>query len=306
MIMTRPGGAISDGGQEVYEASVNMEDTVTESPYCMELEPISRHRYKELINRYVGRDPYLMKMCEFSVDLKDLPTVEAVDITNYLVLQTSFYTKQQMKAYKSMEAYNFFVCGWVHNLGTKRLHDDNTLVFARVNHSQRSSKTPLKTWIIAKKDGEVIAAHCNCMAGYGCKHEAQARGAYEKLMGREHAGFSCMDSGLWLNPKWPYMGSSPDGIVACDCHGTGICEMKCPYSYQDEANLRLCAGRKGFCLINDGDHVMLDRSHDYYFQVQAQLHIVDAEYCDFVVWNRNDIFVERILPEFELWDDVLD
>ncbi len=61
---------------------------------------------------------------------------------------------------------------------------------------------------------------------YGCKHEAQARGVYEKLMGREHAGFSCMDSGLWLNPKWPYMGSSPDGIVSCDFHGTGICEIK--------------------------------------------------------------------------------
>ncbi|KAK0151911.1 hypothetical protein N1851_006715 [Merluccius polli] len=122
---------------------------------------------------------------------------------------------------------------------------------------------------------------------YGCKHEAQARGAYEKLIGREHAGFSCMDSGLWLNPKWPYMGSSPDGIVTCDCHGTGICEMK------------------GFCLINDGDNVMLDRSHEYYYQVQAQLHIVDAEYCDFVVWNRNDIFVERILPDLEFWDDVI-
>lgn len=33
--------------------------------------------------------------------------------------------------------------------------------------------------------------------------------------------------------------------------------------------------------------------------------IVDAEYCDFVVWNCNDIFVERILPDFELWDDVI-
>ncbi len=35
-----------------------------------------------------------------------------------------------------------------------------------------------------------------------------------------------MESGLWLNPKWPYMGASPDGIVTCDCHGTGICEIK--------------------------------------------------------------------------------
>ncbi len=54
-----------------------------------------------------------MKMSEFSVELEDLPTVEAVDITNYLVLQTSYYTRQQMKAYKSLEAYNFFVSRWV-------------------------------------------------------------------------------------------------------------------------------------------------------------------------------------------------
>ena len=50
--------------------------------------------------------PYLMKMSDFSTELKDLPTIEAVDITNCLVLQTSYYTKQQMKAYKSIEAYN--------------------------------------------------------------------------------------------------------------------------------------------------------------------------------------------------------
>lgn len=113
--------------------NTSIEETVAESQYCTDLDPVSRHRYKELINRYVGCDPYLMKMSEFSVELKDLPTVEAVDITNYLVLQTSYYTRQQMKAYKSLEAYNFFVNRWVHNLGVKRLHDDHRLVFARVS-----------------------------------------------------------------------------------------------------------------------------------------------------------------------------
>ena len=85
------------------------------------------------MNRYVGCDPYLMKMGEFSVELKDLLTVEAVDITNYLVLQTSYYTRHQIKAYKSLEAYNFFVRGWVHDLGTKQLYHDHCLVFARVS-----------------------------------------------------------------------------------------------------------------------------------------------------------------------------
>uniref|UniRef100_A0AAX7VVW2 tRNA-dihydrouridine(16/17) synthase [NAD(P)(+)]-like n=1 Tax=Astatotilapia calliptera TaxID=8154 RepID=A0AAX7VVW2_ASTCA len=70
-------------------------------------------------------------MSEYTTEVKDLPTIEAVDITNYLVLQTSYYTRQQMKAFKSLEAYNFFVSGWVHNLGTKRLRDGYSLVFAR-------------------------------------------------------------------------------------------------------------------------------------------------------------------------------
>ncbi|KAF7199465.1 transcript variant X1 [Nothobranchius furzeri] len=143
------------------------------------------------------------------------------------------------------------------------------------------------------------------VTSYGCQHESQARGAYEKLMGQEHTGFSCVNSDLWLNPRWPYMGSSPDGVVTCDCHGTGICEIKCPHSEQDEPSLRLCAGRRGFCLIGEGDHVTLDRNQDYYFQVQAQLHIVKAEYCDFVVWNHKDLFVERILPDVEFWEDVI-
>jgi hypothetical protein len=43
----------------------------------------------------------------------------------------------------------------------------------QVNHSQRSSETPLKTWAVIKEDGEIVTAHCNCMAGYVCKKYAQ-------------------------------------------------------------------------------------------------------------------------------------
>ena len=33
-----------------------------------------------------------------------LPPIEATDLLSYLVLETSFYTKQQFKTYKSLEA----------------------------------------------------------------------------------------------------------------------------------------------------------------------------------------------------------
>ncbi|XP_034071108.1 uncharacterized protein LOC117545435 isoform X2 [Gymnodraco acuticeps] len=101
------------------------------------------------------------------------------------------------------------------------------------------------------------------------------------------------------------MGASPDGGVTCTCHGTGICEIKCPHRKQEEANLRLCAGEQGFCLVNDGGTVKLDRRHAYYHQVQAQLHLVDVDYCDFVVWTKNDLFVERIVRDVDLWDNII-
>ena len=71
---------------------------------------ITRGRYRQKIsririapnNKYVGQDPYLMKKTDFSTELKDLPAIEAVVIRNYLVLQTSFYSKRQGKAYKSI------------------------------------------------------------------------------------------------------------------------------------------------------------------------------------------------------------
>ena len=61
---------------------------------------------------------------------------------------------------------------------------------------------------------------------YGCKHEAQARKDYEKIMRELHDGYSIADSGLCLNAKLPFMGASPYGIVVYSCHGTGVCEIK--------------------------------------------------------------------------------
>lgn len=41
------------------------------------------------------------------------------------------------------------------------------VVVAQVKHSQTLSATPLKVWVVFKLDGEVIRAHCTCMAGIG-------------------------------------------------------------------------------------------------------------------------------------------
>lgn len=64
----------------------------------------------QLVHKYDERDPYLTKMNEISEELKDLSTIEVAEAINNLVLQTS-YIKQQMKAYKSLKAHNFYLSG---------------------------------------------------------------------------------------------------------------------------------------------------------------------------------------------------
>ena len=100
------------------------------SNYCNSLEQTARARYKEKCKE-CGFDPYTLKPSDFVTDWNTLPEVEYPDIANYLVLQTSWITKEQVKAYKSLEAYNFFVSGWVSNLLTKTAKDGR-VVYTRV------------------------------------------------------------------------------------------------------------------------------------------------------------------------------
>lgn len=50
----------------------------------------------------------------------------------------------------------------------------NYLFLANVKHSQSLSSPSLKVWVAFKASGEVLSAHCTCMAGLGeaCSHIA--------------------------------------------------------------------------------------------------------------------------------------
>ena len=39
------------------------------------------------------------------------------------------------------------------------------LMIAKVNPSHKSLENTNQPWLIAKHDGEIVAAHCTCMAG---------------------------------------------------------------------------------------------------------------------------------------------
>lgn len=47
--------------------------------------------------------------------------------------------------------------------------------------------------------------------------------------------------------------------------------------------------------------IHLKKTHNYYYQVQGQMAVVDLRWCDFVVWTLDDIFVERINFDEAFW-----
>ena len=61
---------------------------------------------------------------------------------------------------------------------------------------------------------------------WGCQHEKVARETYASFQKGKHKNFNMTDSGLFVSIDHPYLGATPDGLVNCDCCGTGGCEIK--------------------------------------------------------------------------------
>ena len=66
-------------------------------------------------------------------------------------LAERLYTREMLKAYKTMDGYNFFVNGWVSNIVVTQIDGRQQYHFtATVKHSQTLSATPLKVWVGCK------------------------------------------------------------------------------------------------------------------------------------------------------------
>ena len=84
------------------------------SEYLKSLEPNDTQCYIKKLTLTTGEclpDPYTLVAEEWE-EFK-FPDITWRDVTEYLIETISLYTKQSMKAYKSLEVFDYFLCGHV-------------------------------------------------------------------------------------------------------------------------------------------------------------------------------------------------
>lgn len=129
---------------------------------------------------------------------------------------------------------------------------------------------------------------------YGTSNEKLARQRYIR-----QSKLHVHDCGFLVNPEFPFLGASPDGKV-CDGAVTGIIEIKCPYSIRDMTipEAVACAEKNHLVFLEKvGTDIRLQRNHLHWYQVQGQLLVSGAPFCDFICYTKVDFHVERIQPD---------
>lgn len=103
-------------------------------------------------------------------------------------------------------------------------------------------------------------------------------------------------SGFIVNPSYPFLGCSPGGKVIDETEDSPyeILEIKCPLKHRNVAPQRACFGDRQFHLEMIDDFPVLKANHKYYKQVQGQMGISGAKWCDFITYKFKGMVIERI------------
>ena len=157
---------------------------------------------------------------------------------------------------------------------------------------------------------------------HGLKYEPIALQQYEKFMFNRKTPVAVLKSGFVVSKSCPVLGASPDakvvdfewsasklaGQAKCNLHYKqafnlfsfsfqlcfGLAEVKCPHTKFHVTPLEACSDPTFFMEKVSDTECKVKRDHPYYAQVQGQLGVAGAKWCDFIVYTGKGIYIERI------------
>ena len=151
---------------------------------------------------------------------------------------------------------------------------------------------------------------------YGLASEAKAIEKYERAF-----NVKVRRCGLWVNPKFPFLGCSPDGLVDDDT----VVEIKAlkllkEYSVEQITSATSVVPKhvlKRQCFVVKDGKCVLQRSHSYYYQCQHILLVTERKSCVFILYaesgpdsvekiTRDEALITKILEYIQaLWMRVI-
>ena len=138
---------------------------------------------------------------------------------------------------------------------------------------------------------------------FGRYHEPIALHHYEKYMKARNHHIQVENIGLVIDHDNFIFGATPDAKVVdiSEPFPYGIVEIKCSEEYKNNDPYDICYISKTSCLeIRDG-LLKLKETHSYYDQVQMQLGVTSQSWCDFVLYTKKGLVIDRVRYNPDHW-----
>lgn len=170
--------------------------------------------------------------------------------------------------------------------------------FHLISHRKRNHQNFANTLIHPKA---FISRHTS----HGIKYEPEAIHAYMKHMNDRSMPVDVYKCDLVVSQKEPTLACTPDGkVIDPGCTKPfGLLEVKCPETKFLVTPLDACSD-SSFCCENVDGQCKLKITHPYYAQVQGQMGITGAKWCDFVVYTKKGMSIERIPFDPQYWHEL--
>lgn len=141
---------------------------------------------------------------------------------------------------------------------------------------------------------------------HGMKYEPIALKEYEKFMFNRKTPVAVLKSGFVVSEAFPVLGASPDAkVIDFGCSICfGLAEVKCPHTKFHVNPLEACSDPNFFMEKISDTQCRLKRDHAYYGQVQGQMGVTGAKWCDFIVYTSKGIYIERIAFDPVYWGNL--
>lgn len=126
--------------------------------------------------------------------------------------------------------------------------------------------------------------------------KANEKIALDQLGNQENIVFD--QCGLFIDDEHFFLGATPDALFA-----NGIVELKCPISaFGMDPDEAIKAKKIKFWKIEKNE-IKVNINHDWWYQVQGQLHITKKDLCLFAVWTGpgQPLKVEQIYRDDTFW-----